>query len=81
MLEAIGEMAAGVRVVPATELAQRAGSSVSANVVMIGCLAGSDLLSIPLDVFRQAVVTSFAADRLELNAKAFEAGVAAMTGT
>jgi len=78
MLESIRDMAASVQVVEATTLAQQAGSSLSTNVVMVGCLAGSGLLPVPVERFQEVLNRSFSGDRLNLNVKAFTAGVHAV---
>jgi indolepyruvate ferredoxin oxidoreductase beta subunit len=78
LVAAIQDMAAHVQIVEATELAKAAGNSLSANVVMVGCLAGSGLLPLSLDSYRQVLARSFTGSHLEVNLKAFDAGVAAV---
>lgn len=75
MLNEIGRVAAGVQVIEATELAKQAGSAVSTNVLMVGCLAGSGLVPIDLSHFEKVLGSRFEGLALELNQKVFEMGV------
>lgn len=77
MLSEIGRVAARVQVVEATELAKQAGSAVSTNVLMVGCLAGSELVPIDLTNFEEVLKQRFEGPALELNQKVFAMGVQA----
>ncbi len=79
ILEEIGRVAAGVKVVQATELAKQAGSAVSTNVLMVGCLAGSDLVPITVNYFEEVLENRFEGPALELNQKVFRMGVEAFS--
>ena len=61
-------------------LAQEAGNVITANIVMIGALAGSGLLPFGEDHLRKAMEASVPAHALEVNRKAFELGKAAVGG-
>lgn len=61
-------------VVPAIDLATQAGNIKSANVVMVGALAKR--LDFPLDIWQKALEERVPSKLLEVNKKAFEAGLA-----
>ncbi len=72
----IKDLAASARVVKATELAKELGTLVAQNVVMVGSLAASDLLPVPVDSFKQTIKEIFEDEKKrEFNMKAFELGV------
>ncbi len=77
ILNEIGRVAARVQVVEATELAKQAGSAVSTNVLMVGCLAGSGLVPIDVVHYEEVLKQRFEGAALELNQKVFEMGVQA----
>lgn len=77
MLSEISRVAARVQVVEATDLAKQAGSAVSTNVLMVGCLAGSGLVPIDLTHFEEVIRQRFEGSALELNQKVFDMGVKA----
>lgn len=81
MLNEIGRVAAGVQVVEATELAKQAGSAVSTNILMVGCLAGSGLIPIDISYFKEVLDRRFEGSARELNQKVFALGVEACAGT
>lgn len=60
--------------IPATRIAEEMGQRVVANIVMLGFLATvTDLVSI--DAMREAALTSIPKKTIELNTRAFEAGL------
>ncbi len=66
----------GAKVVAATELAKELGTLVAQNVVMVGALAGSELLPVSVAAFRQAIADVFEDEKKrEFNMKAFDLGV------
>lgn len=77
MLNEIGRVAARVQVVEATELSKQAGSAVSTNVLMVGCLAGSSLVPIDIVHYEEVLKQRFEGGALELNQKVFTMGVQA----
>ena len=81
MLNEIGRVAARVQVVEATELAKQAGSAVSTNILMVGCLAGSGLIPIDISYFKEVLDRRFEGSARELNQKVFALGVEACAGT
>jgi indolepyruvate ferredoxin oxidoreductase beta subunit len=60
----------------ATELASRAGSIKTANVVMLGCLFGSASFPFDPDDFVETVIQSAPPKLVQVNTRAFRAGVA-----
>lgn len=59
-------------------LAERAGAALSANIVMLGALAGSGVLPIPMGAFEKTIRTTTRERFVETNLRAFELGVAAL---
>jgi indolepyruvate ferredoxin oxidoreductase beta subunit len=78
LLGPIGEAAGSLVSADATALAEEAGSARALNVVMLGMLAGSDLLPFPgdrvLDLILEAGLPAFA----QVNRDAFRLGKEAM---
>lgn len=73
----IKDLAASARVVEATDLAKELGTLVAMNVIMVGALAASDMLPVPLDTFKKTVESTFADSekKRDFNMKAIELGV------
>lgn len=64
-----------VLTVPATRIAEQVGRKMVANIVMLGFVAAvTDLVTI--QAMREAALTSIPPKTIELNTKAFEAGLA-----
>ena len=59
---------------PATEKAMELGSSVLANVILIGGAAGAGLLPINEELLGKAVRDYMSSDREEINKRAFQLG-------
>jgi indolepyruvate ferredoxin oxidoreductase beta subunit len=61
-------------IIPATEAALECGGAIMANIVMLGALAGSELLLLPKEDIIAEVKESVPADKVSMNLKAFEMG-------
>ncbi len=73
-----GGTRSGAVVIRATDLAVELGTAVSQNVVMVGALAASELLPVPITAFESAIDELFDdQSKRDLNKKAFRAGVRA----
>jgi len=64
--------------IDATDTAVRLGNPILANIVMIGALAGSGALPLTPEDFRAVMAQSLSGDKLEVNLKAFAAGMDAV---
>ncbi len=62
----------------AQALAEQAESAVSANVVMVGALARSGVLPIPIEAFEETIRTKTKASFVEANLRAFDLGFSAL---
>jgi indolepyruvate ferredoxin oxidoreductase, beta subunit len=71
----LGELSAQVRLIDATDMAIRLGNPILANIVMIGALAGTGVLPLPLDDFKAVMGQTLSGDKLEINLKAFAEGM------
>ena len=60
--------------VRAQDLAEQAGSILSANIVMLGALAGSNVLPIPREAFEETIRTKTKEAFVDANLKAFDLG-------
>lgn len=78
MIRCMRGMARKVEVVGATDLAFQAGSAMSANIVMVGALAGLNCLDIPAAVFENAIAGFFKPQFKDQNIKAFRLGMDAV---
>ncbi len=78
LLGPLGEVVGSLATVDATSLAERAGSPRSLNVVMLGMLAGSELLSLPSDGILAAIVSNALPAFVEINRNAFRLGAEAV---
>jgi indolepyruvate ferredoxin oxidoreductase beta subunit len=58
----------------AVELAEKAGNSLSANMVMLGALFGSGQIPIKIETVKTIIKESFPAKAATVNEKAFESG-------
>jgi len=75
ILRAIKDLTHSMHVVEATELAKEAGAPIIQNVVMVGCLAGSEFTPVRTSTLQEVIGETFAKRHLEANLKAFELGV------
>ena len=80
LIERLKEMSETVKVVESTELAKEAGEAMASNVVMVGALAGSGWMPIPVERFTDALEEVVPAKVLDVNRQAFESGVAGIKG-
>ena len=62
----------------AQALAEQAGSTLAANIVMLGALAGSRVLPIPRDAYEQTIRTKTKEKFVRTNLRAFGLGFAAL---
>ena len=69
------ELSAYAWFIAATDEAIKLGNPILGNIVMIGAIAGLDELPIQREDFREVIVSSLPADKLEVNLKAFDIGV------
>jgi indolepyruvate ferredoxin oxidoreductase beta subunit len=63
-----------VVLVEASRLARQAGSSLSQNVVLLGALAGTEVLPVKSESLKEAIKELVPARHLDVNLKAFELG-------
>jgi indolepyruvate ferredoxin oxidoreductase beta subunit len=75
LLKRISEITAEVKVVKGTELAKQAGEVMASNVVMVGALAGSGWLPIPVEKFSGVLKDIIPKKVLSVNQKAFNLGI------
>lgn len=62
----------------AQALAQQAGARLATNIVMLGALAGSGVLPIPREVFKETIRTKTKEKLVEVNLRAFDLGFGAL---
>lgn len=72
---AVSELSAQAWFIAATDEAIKLGNPILGNIVMIGAIAGSGELPISREDFREAIVNSLPADKLDVNFRAFDLGV------
>jgi len=75
LLARLTEMTDEVRVVESTELAKEAGEAMASNVVMVGALAGSGWVPIPVDTFKGVLHEVIPQKVLSINQRAFQLGI------
>jgi len=75
LIEQLKQMTADCKVVEGTEVAKQAGNDKAANVAMMGALAGTNWLPIPLATFQKILPGVVSAKALTANQKAFQSGV------
>ncbi len=78
IIDRIRGLAGRVEVIRATDLAFRAGSAMSANIVMVGALAGLNCLDIPAANFEQVIKDFFRPGFKDVNLAAFRLGMEAV---
>ncbi len=74
----ITELSARAFFLNATEQAVTIGHPVLGNVIMAGALAGTGELPLSREIFEAIMTTRFAGDKLAMNMKAFDLGVASV---
>jgi len=67
--------------VPATEIALELGAPIVSNIVMLGALAGTNLLPGTIDIYRETVRSILPARVVDLNLQALDRGQAVVQGT
>lgn len=67
-------------IISATEEAQKLGSPIYQNIIMIGAIAGMDLLPVTKDDFRAVLAENMSEDKAEINMKAYEIGESLVRG-
>ncbi len=77
LLDLLKRHAGGLTIVQATDMAREAGEIRSMNLVMVGAVAGLNLLPLKLESFREALDRQFRGKALEVNREAFERGLGA----
>jgi indolepyruvate ferredoxin oxidoreductase, beta subunit len=60
--------------VPATRHALEMGNPILANIILIGAAAGAGLLPVTAEELEKAITDYLAADKVEINSRAFELG-------
>jgi indolepyruvate ferredoxin oxidoreductase beta subunit len=75
LLERLREMAEAVKVVESTELAKEAGEAMASNVVMVGALAGSGWVPVPIGTFTGVLKDVIPPKVLAVNQQAFQLGI------
>jgi len=78
--ETIASLTARSVMIGATKEALKLGNSIYQNIIMIGAVAGMDLLPITKDNFRRVVMETMSKDKLAMNLKAYEIGEALVRG-
>jgi len=74
LLRLLERHAGGLTVLEATEMAREAGEIRSMNLVMVGAVAGMQLLPLQLESYRKVLAVLFRGRDLEVNRDAFERG-------
>lgn len=78
---ALPEVAKKVWYVPATEMALGLGSTILANVIMMGALIGTGLVPASMERVEQTLREHFSAAQCEINVKALRAGMDVVSQT
>jgi indolepyruvate ferredoxin oxidoreductase beta subunit len=76
LLGKIESLGSEVRFIRATEKALELGNPILANIILIGAVAGAGLLPIRAEMLDRAVADYMSPDKVDINRKAFEIGVA-----
>lgn len=74
IIERLKGVANKVIILNATQIAEEAGSPVSANIVMLGALFGTGQLPIKIETIKETIQTRFSAKLAPVNLKAFDLG-------
>ncbi|MGD0495978.1 MAG: indolepyruvate ferredoxin oxidoreductase subunit beta [Candidatus Bathyarchaeia archaeon] len=75
LVEKVQIFTSRVLLVEAPRLAKKAGSSLAQNVVLLGALAGTEVLPVKTESLREAVRELVPAKHLDMNLRAFELGL------
>lgn len=71
----VRELSGRCRFIDASDQAIKLGNPIFGNIIMIGAVTGMEELPIARDDFREVIVKTLAADKLDVNMKAFDIGV------
>lgn len=74
IIEKLGRASGRVITLDANTLAQRAGSRLAANIVMLGALFGTGRLPIKVETINRTIQTHFSSGQVHANVVAFELG-------
>lgn len=74
VLEKLNSVASKTITLNAAEIAKEAGSLLSANIVMLGALFGTELLPLKIATIKEAIEARFPAKVAPVNIKAFDLG-------
>jgi len=77
LLDLLKRHAGGLAVVQATDMAREAGDIRAMNLVMVGAVAGANLIPLDPESYREALERQFRGQALAVNRDAFERGYAA----
>ncbi len=72
--EAVGKLGGKIVEMDATKLAQEAGNVRTMNTVMLGALAATGKLPVPVETLKEVIKENVPPKTLDVNVKAFEAG-------
>jgi indolepyruvate ferredoxin oxidoreductase beta subunit len=64
--------------IDAAEIAKRSGAVITKNIVMLGCLAGTNILPFKSEILLETVLENIPPKYREINKKAFEGGIKAI---
>jgi indolepyruvate ferredoxin oxidoreductase beta subunit len=76
--EAIRNLTGRVWFIPATDMALGLGTPIVTNIIMLGALIGAGLIPVGEEPFEETLREHFPPGRLELNLRAFQAGLEAI---
>lgn len=74
LLDDVEKLVGRVHALQATDLAREVGEPRAQNMVMVGLLAGSDLLPLDLGAYEQVIADTFQGVQREVSLRAFRAG-------
>ena len=74
IIDRLKKVTSRVITLDATQIAEEAGSSLAANMVMLGALFGTGQLPIKIETIKEAIQDRFSAKLASVNARAFDLG-------
>jgi len=74
IIQAVKGMVEQAWFINATEEALKMGNPIYGNIIMLGAVAGTGVLPMNRDDFREVIGESFSADKLEMNLQAYDLG-------
>ena len=75
IISAVKDLVADSWFIPATDEAMKMGNPIYGNVIMLGALAGTGAVPMEREDFLEVMKESFSADKMELNARAYDLGM------